>query len=434
MASVIRHRVPKLMPFQKEAATWEAQNEGLSTLLVASAAYGTGKSLAGAAASARWMLQVPGGVSIITAPISRTLDTTLPVLLQRFIPSDFIRQRRKPHGNLEWLLQNGRTVVFWSGKGYIDSVDADHIWVDEFHDTLYLNDARWDRLMGRFRGKAKRKLLVCSGIAVEDETLERRFYSKDEDPQYHLLFPGLKASWAWENDRDHCMRAVADKPAPLKEAMLEGGRVPPLQSALPHLSLVVGGNVVDWDVEDYWEGNKQVYLSLDPGEQYGVFVCAKHRHEGIDRVVGLASYCWDRMSTSEVLERLANTTDFKFAKVFIDTDSVRDTRVLVRQHLPNTPVEDLKKGGKDWRLQSKQDHFSWAVQAGDGVRRFLMHERMLKEGKRSLQYLLRRVEKAPSGLWTKPNDEHVRDAAVYATCILLPKRPQRENKGATLGQ
>jgi len=374
----------------------------------------------------------PGKVAIVTAPIAKTLETTLPNLLRQWIPPDFIRKTHKPHNAVEWILVNGRRVVFWSGKGYIDSGDADLMWVDEVHDRLYLDQPRWDRLMGRLRGAAEYKELVISGIAIESPEMEDRFYKPMESqvPATHIELPGLKASWVWANDQDYCKRAIANKPKPLMEAMLNGGRVPPPQSAFPHLDLTLGGNLVDLDATPWMEGTKPVNVSLDPGEQYGVFVCAPLKRDGQDCVLGLESMCLDRYSTDQVLEYLAKETDYKIGRVFVDTDSVRDTRVLVRQHLPGVPVEDLKKGGKMWRLKAKQDRFSWAIQAGDGFRRFLIHERMLTEGKRALVNLLRKADLKPDGTLTKPNDEHVRDAAIYATCIML--KPKAENKGGTL--
>lgn len=443
MSTVLRYKpaLSTLQRFQHQFLTWRPpEGTAFATTGVASAAYGTGKSSGGALRCGKHAVERPGGLTIVTAPISRTLETTLPNMLQGVIPPDFIRTRRKPHGNLEWVLQNGRRVVFWSGKGYIDSADADFVWCDEFHDRLYLDEVRWERLVGRLRGPAPYKELCVTGIAVEDEVLEERFYKPFEEgrPDFFLMFPGLKHAWVYRHDRAFVERSVRNKSKQLAHTMVHGGRVPPAQAAFPHLDLTLGGNVVDWDIEPWMEGSRKVVLSLDPGEQYGVVVGVKMKHptEGHDIVVALQSWCLDRYSTDEVLQFIQEETDYRIGRVIVDTDSMRDTRRLVRQMLPDVPVEDIRKGSKGWKLQAKQDRFSWAIQAGEmdakgnithnGLRRFFVHKRMMREGKRGLVSLLRKAELQPNGLLTKPNDEHVRDAAIYMVCLLLKEKKATE--------
>ncbi|MEM6367787.1 MAG: hypothetical protein AAF851_05725 [Myxococcota bacterium] len=434
---------PEPEPFQYQFVSWnppESDQLSFSKAACLSAAFGTGKTLTAAMRFVRYVLQHgrPGDKAIVTAPVSATLEETLPGLLEALLPPAFIRMRRVKSNKTTWTLQNGVRVVFWSGKSYIDSVDAFLIWVDEVQDPLYLDQRRWDRLMGRFRGDHPRKHLIVSGIAVDDETLRGRFDCPD-DPNVLTSLPGLEDSWAGKNDPGFIERSLEGKEKRVADAMRKGGWIPPPAGAFPGLNLTLGGNVTDRDVSEYMEGRSPVILCLDPGEQFGVLVAAviKIPLKGggfDDGLLGLESMVFDRYGSDQVIEWFQQETDYHFDRLCIDTDAIRDQRRFLRTIVgPSVKILDIPKRSSGWRLVRKLERFRWAICDGHDNRRFLMHRRMMTEGKRGLVNLLRTAKLKPDGTLTKPNDEHVRDAAIYGVNILLePKAPRKKGEFGTV--
>lgn len=425
----VRHVIPRLMDPQRRFVRWEPPAEAkFSRAAILSASYGTGKSLAAAARFARMCMAYgrQDSYALVTAPVARTLDTTLPAHLEKFFPPGFIRSRRKPHGSLEWVLQNGQHIVFWSGKSYVDSIDAWLIWVDEVHDGLYRDHVRWDRLIGRFRGPAPHKHLICSGIAIDDASFRARF-DAPEDPCALTVLPGLKDSWVGQRDPTFLERAVAGKERRVRDALINGGWVPPAEGAFPDFDWSVGsGNIVDAPIDAYIEGRLPVHVSLDPGEQFGVLIVAPWRAgDGGPAVLALQSWCFDRYSTEQVLNWLKSETDYRIEKAYVDTDAQRDVRVLIQQAMPHCPVESIQRSTKSYRLAKKLERFRWAICDGNGVRRFFLHQSMLSEGRRGLAKQIEKATVKDDGTLTKPNDEHVRDCAMYAVQLMLPERETR---------
>ena len=262
---VLRYRVPRFLPWQREFVRWRPP-EGTRYAVAAclTAAWGTGKTFVGGARAARVLMEygAPGTVAICTAPTGKTLDTTMPQALERYLPAAFIRRRTKPHNTVEWILQNGCRVVFWSMKGYIDSVDNCILtWCDEAHDRLFLDPVRWDRLVGRARGSALYRELIATGIAINDDTMHARF-DKPDDPTVHTVLPGLEHSWAGQNDPGFIGRSVADKPKELRDVLIKGGWVPPPMNAFPHLVLAAGedSNIHTGEVLEWVSGESSVSL------------------------------------------------------------------------------------------------------------------------------------------------------------------------------
>jgi len=435
--TIVHHRIPKLLPWQREVITWEPEVEsGLIEAHVLSPAWSTGKSFTQAGRACRLIMEEgrPGANAIVLGPTLKNLEQTLMPFYEVFLPSAFIRTKRKPHGVHEWVLQNGVHLHFWSFRGLVDSIGAFLVHIDEVQEREVRDPFRWGRIVQRLRGPEKRKHLLTSGIAIDDQDFRKRF-DKPDDPSVRTWLPGLMDSWSGLHEPWRLKLAVEGREKRVADAILHGGWIPPAQSAFPNLVLEPGedSNLSNVDPRPWVSGERDVVLALDPGEQFGSAIIARTKTpSGEDALLALESHTFDRFSSEQVVQWYLAETDYRITTVVIDTDSVRDSRVLIRQALPQAEILSITKHGSGYARKTKLERFRWAICDGAGTRRFYVHERMLDEGKRALVHLLRTAKLKENGELTRPNDEHVRDCAIYATFLLLkPKAPTPDYSDAS---
>lgn len=433
-------KIRPLLGWQRELLTWEMPDSAdIAVTGALSPSPGTGKSWGAALRFAVQAMRSPvwdrrgtQPLALVVAPTGALLSANSIPILESLIPADAIVSRRKSPTET-WTLFNGLKILFLSGKGLIDSVTARLLWVDEVSDPIFLEGYRWERLVGRLRGKGVRKELIVSGIAVDDPRIRERF-DRPDDPCYKIVLPGLLSnSYLTADDIALRLRTASSED---REVYLHGGwRSRP--------DLVYGS--FDWDGGNIVRGpidyGRPVVLGLDVGDQASLIIGQKTQIRLLDGSVGegldiVGEVHLNNADSEASLIHLRDESSWTIGPesvVAIDTQATRDSVNAIRRAFPSLRIIQQPKRSKLWLVEPGVQRVNWAIEDSFGNRRLRVHEDLVRSApKRGVVSLLRKYRRK-DGRIVRPNDEHSIDALRYLVCATLePEVPTRPARRATL--
>lgn len=398
----VQQKIPRLSKPQRDLLKW-TKKDSLGVCGLLSAAWGSGKTYGAAIKFVYEVLKIPKWepesgkrqplAIVLTPTFPNLMSNTLPMLTSLFPPGTIVKRRVSPVRY--WETRNGVRIIFSSGDGYVDSVTADIIWVDEVTQPCFLDEYKWSIILARFRGTG---LLIVSGIASNIPVVRQRFDLPDG-----IFMPGLKDNPSLNEEA--IQNALKFIPSHNRDAAYHGGWLP-TQDNIYNL---------DPDLHTYsGPVNRSLpcHIGIDPGDQACALV--------LQKLNGMWVIVDEFHLNSVDAEGLCNTillAGWNPITCSIDAQASIDTIQAIRRVMPNIHILQKPKRSAQWYVEHGIERVQWALQDANGTVRLQIHQNLWTHPKHPDRNLVHSMGNYRRGANYKPvrnnRTDHVLDALRY---------------------